>query len=99
MYRKIEKDGKLKGRVKLIGIGVGNSAFEVDFYRETYGVQFPLFPDGKFVIHKQLGETRTPHFFVLKPLGNGKVAVVYERIGGFDSPKKFLKRVQKHIVN
>ena len=99
LYALIQEQAGLDRRVKLVGVGIGNSAFEVDFYRETYGVRFPLFPDGKFVIHKQLGETRTPHFFVLKPLGNGKVAVVYERIGGFDSPQKFLKRVQKHIVN
>ncbi len=97
LYTRIKKQAGLHRRLKLIGVGIGNSKFEVDFYRETYGVKFPLFPDGKFIIHKQLGETRTPHFFVLKPVGAAQVKVVYEQIGGFASSEKFLKTVQKHL--
>ena len=38
MFRKIEADAKLKDRVKLIGIGVGNSAFEVQHFKKTYEI-------------------------------------------------------------
>lgn len=99
MYDRIAGQTGLHRRVKMIGVGIGNSQFEVDFYRETYDVRFPLFPDGKFIIHKQLGETRTPHFFVLKPAGNGQVKVVYDQVGGFASSGKFLEMVRKHIAN
>ncbi len=99
LYALIEKQAGLRRRVKLIGVGVGNSQFEVDFYRETYQVEFPLFPDGKFEIHKLLGETRTPHYYVIKPARAGKVEVVYEKVGKFESPEKFLKTVQNHLKN
>ena len=36
MFRKIESDDKLKGKVKLIGIGVGNSTFEVAHFKKFY---------------------------------------------------------------
>ncbi len=97
LYALITAQAGLHGRLRLIGVGIGNSKYEVDFYRETYGVKFPLFPDGKFIIHKQLGETRTPHFFVLKPAGAGQVEVVYDLVGGFNSPEKFLETVWNHL--
>ena len=97
LYALITAQAGLHRRLRLIGVGIGNSEYEVDFYRETYKVEFPLFPDGKFIIHKQLGETRTPHFFVLRTDAAGQVEVVYDLVGGFASPEKFLETVRKHL--
>ena len=38
MFNKIAQDEKLKNKIKLIGIGAGNSPFEVDFFQKTYNV-------------------------------------------------------------
>ncbi len=53
--------------VRLIGIGAGNSSFETEFFKKTYGIEFPLFSDDKFIIHKKIGEKGTPFFIGLKP--------------------------------
>ena len=54
-------------RIRLLGIGAGNSAYEVAFFKKTYAIPFPLFSDGDFAIHKKIGEPGTPFFIALKP--------------------------------
>lgn len=93
-FSKLSKDGKLKDNIKLIGIGAGNSDFEIDFFRKQYGIKFPLFSDGDFSIHGILGEVRTPYFIAIKIGKNGTHKVVYSKLGGINDPDEFLKTVK-----
>ena len=93
MFHKIEGDAKLRGRVKLIGIGVGNSVFEVNHFKKTYNIPFPLFADGDFVIHKKLGEVRTPYFIGVRILENGNHRVYYSKLGGGKNADELLKKL------
>lgn len=95
LYTLIDKRGDLGRKLKIIGIGAGNSNFEVDFYRRNYAIPFPLFPDGDFAIHRKVGEVRTPHFFVLKKDEQGQTRVVFVHSGGFKTPDAFLDEIVK----
>jgi thiol-disulfide isomerase/thioredoxin len=91
LHRLIEKTPSLKGKVKLIGIGAGNSEFEVGVFRKKYNILFPLFPDEKFAIQKALsGPIRTPTFIAVKGYGRKTIKVHHAHIGKID-PKQFLK--------
>lgn len=95
MFRKIESDERLKGRVKLLGIGAGNTAFEVGYFKKTYDIPFPLFPDGNFAIHKIIGEVRTPFFICIRINKDGSHQVFYSKVGGGKDPDQLLQRLLK----
>lgn len=79
--------------IKFLGIGVGNSQFEVDYFRKTYAISFPLFADGDFVVHKALGEVGTPYFIALARGADKSWKVVLSRPGGIESPEAFLTTI------
>lgn len=95
MFRLIQSNPALKEKVKLIGIGAGNSPFEVTFFKEKYAIDFPLFSDPDFSIHKRIGEVRTPHFFGLRLQGNNQFTIFYSQAGEISDPDLFLQTLLK----
>ena len=95
LYQAIEGRKNLKGKMKLIGIGAGNTNFEVDFFRKKYEVPFPLFSDEDYSIYKAIGEVRTPYFIGVKLKGDGRAEVFYSKLGGFSNSKEFLDLMVK----
>jgi thiol-disulfide isomerase/thioredoxin len=95
LYDIIQKNPGIKEKVKLIGIGAGNTPFEVKIYRNQYNIQFPLFPDEAFSIHKAVGEVRTPYFFVIKRNTDGSNNIIYSKVGSILDPHQFLEMILK----
>jgi len=94
LFQAIEKRG-LKDKIKIIGVGAGNTPFEVDFFKNQYAVPFPLFPDESFDVHKAIGDVRTPYFFVFKLYPDGSNKIVYSKAGSIQDPNQFLDLIIK----
>ena len=90
LYAAIENNPALKDKIKIIGIGAGNTQFEVATYKKKYTVTLPLVPDDDFKIHKILGEVRTPYFIAVKLNNDGKTEVIYSRLGALGNVDQFL---------
>ncbi len=93
LARLIERRG-LADRVKLLGVGAGNTQYEVDVFRDTYAVPFPLFPDPDYQIHKACGEVGTPFFYVLAKTPDGYVVRLVQE-GQTDGAERFLGAIVK----
>ena len=83
----------MRQNIRVIGIGVGNTAFEVNTFREKFAIPFPLFPDPDFKIYSALGKVRTPFYIGIKKekKGIGKIFLVH--LGGFGSVGEFLQQI------
>jgi len=94
VFQELESNPKLKNRVKIIGIGAGNSDFEVNFFQKSYNIKFPLFSDGDFVLHQTLGEVRTPYFIGVRIYPDRTHRVFYSNLGGTGGDaNRFLERI------
>jgi peroxiredoxin len=89
----IEKDPNLKGKIKIIGIGAGNTPYEVQVFKSTYNSPFPLFSDKDFSIHNALGDARTPYFLAVRIKENGTHEVVLSRLGAFNGAQDCLESI------
>jgi len=95
LYASIESNPALKDKIKIIGIGAGNSQFETGIYKKKYAVAFPLIPDANFKIHKIVGEVETPYFIVVTLDGAKPPKVIYSKQGALENNDLFLAQIVK----
>jgi peroxiredoxin len=86
------KEKGLSDKLTLLGLGVGNSPFEVNVFRKKYALAFPLLSDPDFAAHKALGEVGTPYYYILKRRGN-EFVIVDQLLGCMTSSGAFLDSV------
>ncbi|ADU61186.1 MAG: TlpA family protein disulfide reductase [Pseudodesulfovibrio sp.] len=58
-----------EGRIRVIGLALGNTEFETTFYQDKFNVPFPLFKDEDYAIHKALGEPVAPTYYIVRTSG------------------------------
>lgn len=98
LHELIQSKPVLKDKIKLIGIGAGNTQFEVDFFKSEYSIPFPLLPDESFSVHKAVGEVRTPYFFVVQTKPDGSNRIIYSKAGSIQDPQEFLELITKKAL-
>lgn len=93
IYDAIEKDAGSKGKIKIIGIAIGNTGREVESYKTEYKVLFPVLTDYDFAAHDALGKPRVPYTIYVQKTATGKTVVDVHQ-GVLDSAETVLKKVR-----
>ncbi len=84
VFRLAEKDPVTKGRIKWIGVGVGNNETEVEVFRRDKAVPFPMLTDVNFEFYDVIGGpggVRTPLTVLVRKDEKGRGIVVESHIG------------------
>ena len=90
LYHQIEKNPDLKNKIKLIGIGAGNTPTELEVFKQTNNIPFPFFPDEDLAIHNSLGELRVPTFIAIRMEKDGSHKIVHTHLGELGDPELLL---------
>ena len=90
VYSSIERDPRLKGKVKMIGIAAGNNLKEVQIFKKAYNIPYPTLSDAQFNAHAAVGNPRTPFSIWVRRDAHRKSVVVSTHLGLIDSGKSVL---------
>ncbi len=94
LYQHVQKDPALKDKIKILGIGTGNTVFEVNLFKKKFHVPFPLFPDENFAVQKACSQQiRTPLFIVVKPDAKRGLKPLVLHVGKINDAEEFLRKI------
>jgi peroxiredoxin len=79
-------------KIRFVGIGAGNTPFEVAFYRKKFDVQFPLFEDPDYTAHKAVGNVGTPAYYLVDLRDRRRAVLVFHE-GEIKDKDAFLKNM------
>ncbi len=96
LYKMIEADPALKGKMRVLGVGIGNTQYEIGVFRGRYGIPFPLVADPDSNVQKCFRElVRTPTFIVLERSGRADFRVKTVHVGRIEKVEDFLRSVAR----
>lgn len=79
-------------RIRMIGIGAGDTPLETETFRKKYRIPFPAFSDRAKAVTRQLGPDQRPALVVLKRQGD-RLEVVYAHTGSIDDVEATLGEI------
>ena len=93
----INREPALAGRLKMMGVGVGNLQREVNRFRREKGVDFPLFSDQGRELHQRLGQPDLPVLYLVMVRGASALQILAVETGPFGKAEELLARLKKRM--
>lgn len=90
IFQTVKQDQILLKRIKMIGIGAGDTPGEVAAFKGQYAVPYPIIPDTEFEAHKAVNEPTVPFIVITRRNGQGKWVVASVHVGLTFSSERFV---------
>ena len=89
VYKLIEERPELKGKIKILGVALGNTKEVVEGFMNDYGLVFPVIPDPTLRVEKIIGPgIHTPFSLFIKRDASGALRLVAAtHNGAIDDPR------------
>jgi hypothetical protein len=95
LYKRLEGDSDLKGRVKLMGVAAGNGELAIGDFKKKYGIEFPIIPDSNFELHELTGGSRTPFLIFVRKGPSAESGIVAKtHLGSYKDLDHLLEEVR-----
>lgn len=94
LFLTLESDPELRGRVKMLGLGVRSSSREVAKFRRREKIIFPVFADPDHEVFNCLGQPELPVIYLLRRTDDGLV-ILHIHQGHTQNLSGLLDRIRK----
>ncbi len=97
VFALVESDPLMKGKVKWMGVGVGNNEREVESFRREKNIPFPIFPDIRFDFYQAIGGPggiRTPLTLLVRKDEKGRGIIVESHMGFLGGKKEIFEAIK-----
>lgn len=95
LFESIRQNPDIKDRIKMIGVGAGNNAAEIDYFKRNYDVPFPIIPDPRFNLHEAIGGSRTPFTIYVRHIPEEPSGIVVDtHLGENDQIDRLLNELE-----
>ena len=82
-----------KDRIRMIGLGRGNTALEAGLFHKKTDMPFPALPDPDRVVTDALGHEKTPEFIVLRRTPEGRFGEIFRHRSFFRDAGRTFERI------
>lgn len=98
LFQRINQEPFFKGRLKIIGLGVGSGYRSVNSFRKKHGVLFPLFADHGREVFNCMGRPELPVMYLLRhEKGNG-FRIILVQAGHVGQVEQLMDLVRAHMA-
>ena len=81
IYKAVEKDRSLRANVKMLAVAAGGTLTEIDYFKKSFRVLFPIVADPEYEAHESVGEPRVPFLIFARKDRQGRWVVVNTKVG------------------
>ena len=97
LFTMLRDDPELGPRLRMIGIGVGDTQRSVLRFKRSHQVPYPLLPDERQLMFESVGAGEIPLIYLVRILPDARIQVVLYHEGGLDDVEGFFQRIRQAV--